>query len=105
MPRKIEGIAISTIEPSSVASSTPSVTLDSAIHLYESRAPAVGRGAVAVATSPTLATLRSRKDQFGGARAFYLDGPASRPGAAAARSRTLARGARTPSSGPAAAPR
>jgi hypothetical protein len=33
MPRKIEGIAIRTIEPSSVASSTPSVTFERAIHL------------------------------------------------------------------------
>ena len=33
MPRKMSGIAISVIEPSSVASSTPRVTFDSAIHL------------------------------------------------------------------------
>ena len=33
MPRKMSGIAISVIDASSVASSTPSVQLDSAIHL------------------------------------------------------------------------
>ncbi len=43
------GIAISTIDPSSVASSTASVTFDSAIHLYLSfgsipRAAAGGHG-------------------------------------------------------------
>src|SRR5438270_8686538 len=34
MPRKMSGIAIRTIEPSSVASSTPSVVFESATHLY-----------------------------------------------------------------------
>ena len=33
MPRKMSGIAISVIDASSVASSTPSVVFDSAIHL------------------------------------------------------------------------
>ena len=33
MPRKMSGIAIRMIEASRVASSTPSVVLDSAIHL------------------------------------------------------------------------
>jgi DNA-binding MarR family transcriptional regulator len=36
MPRKRSGIAISTIEPSIVASSTASVVFDNAIHLYRS---------------------------------------------------------------------
>ena len=33
MPRKIDGIAMSVIDASSVASSTPSVVFESAIHL------------------------------------------------------------------------
>src|SRR5262249_10016691 len=36
MPRKMSGIAISVIEASSVASSTPNVVFDRGIHLYRS---------------------------------------------------------------------
>ena len=36
MPRKMSGMAMSTMEPSIVAMSTPSVVFDSATHLYRS---------------------------------------------------------------------
>ncbi len=69
MPLKIAGIAISVIEASSVASGTPSVVFESAIHLSLPRGgyAAVHAGATAAeagtavvscerATRPTLAT-------------------------------------------------
>jgi hypothetical protein len=51
MPRKMLGIAISVIEASSVASSTPSVQLERAIHLYLSDAPSAGLPPLAPATA------------------------------------------------------
>src|SRR5947208_4540348 len=57
MPRKIAGSEMITIELSSVAMNTPSVVLDSAVHLYRSRgAPRRPRGS-GMSAIPRLQTF------------------------------------------------